>query len=170
MSPGTTSIPPLLTGLGASGVLVALYGRLRQADAAFALWALLLGSAGAPGSAIHGGYDLANAINPPAASTDLPSQIDPRGLLTFGATALALVVIAWLIGRGRQFPQRLGYLGYVSALLLLTLSLGRLIVLDSSNPIIVIPALLSGLLVNPAWYLWLGLVLRRERPETVARS
>lgn len=40
----------------------------------------------------------------------------------------------------------------------------ELVVLDSSNPIIVIPALLSGFLVNPAWYLWLGLALRREQP------
>ena len=40
----------------------------------------------------------------------------------------------------------------------------ELVVLDSSNPIIVIPALLSGFLVNPAWYLWLGFALRRGQP------
>src|SRR5919106_5309686 len=75
-----------LIGLFSTAVLVAVYDRLRETDATFALLALLFGIAGALGSAVHGGYDLANAINPPAlASADLPSEIDPRGLLTFAA-------------------------------------------------------------------------------------
>src|SRR6266508_6872706 len=55
----------LLTGLLSTVALVAVYRRLRATDADFALWALLLGFTGALGAAIHGGYDLANAINPP---------------------------------------------------------------------------------------------------------
>ncbi|MDP9243568.1 MAG: hypothetical protein M3O77_00615 [Chloroflexota bacterium] len=55
-----------------------------------AFWALALGLAGALGAALHGGYDLANAINPPASDpiANLPSPIDPRGLLTFGVSGL----------------------------------------------------------------------------------
>jgi hypothetical protein len=152
----------LLVGVLASAVFIAVYERLRATDAAFALWATVLGAVGAVGTAIHGGYDLANALHPPAApAPDLPSQIDPRGLLTFGVTGLAIGTIAWLIGRGHAFPSRLGYLGYLAAFLLIVLYLARLIVLDAKNPVIVVPALLSGFLVAPAWYLWLGLALWR---------
>jgi hypothetical protein len=154
----------LLTGILSTAALVAVYRRLRATDADFALWALLLGFIGALGAAIHGGYDLANAINPPGgAALNLPSQIDPRGLLTFGIAGVALFVVAWLIGRGRQLPVGLSYLGYLSALLLIILYLGRLVILDPASPVILGPALLNGFIVNPAWYIWLGLALWRGR-------
>ncbi len=38
----------------------------------------------------------------------LPSQIDPRGMLTFGVAGVGLWVIAWLILRRGQFPRGLG--------------------------------------------------------------
>jgi hypothetical protein len=154
----------MLGGLLSTAVLAAVYHRLRRTDAAFALWALLLGIAGALGSAVHGGYDLANAINPVSSvPTDLPNPVDPRGLLTFGVAGVALFVVAWLIGRGGQFPRGLAYLAYTSAVLLLALYLGRLIVLDPTNPTILVPALLNGFLVNPVFYAWLGLAFLRGR-------
>jgi hypothetical protein len=134
----------MLTGLLSLAALVAVYERLRETDAAFALFGLLLGLAGALGSAVHGGYDLANTINPPPSVPDLPNPVDPRGLLTFGVAGIALFVVAWLIGRSGRFPRGLGYLGYVSAILLLALYLGRLIVLDPTSLVIVLPALLNG--------------------------
>lgn len=157
----------LLGGLLSTAALVAVYHRLRETDAAFAFWALLLSLAGALGSAIHGGYDLANAINPPEANlpglASLPSQIDPRGLLTFGVAGIGLFAIAWLIGRGRGLPRGLGYLGYLLAVLLVVIYLGRLIVLQATSPVIVVPALLAGFVINPIWYVWVGLVLWRGR-------
>lgn len=151
----------MASGLFTTAVLVAVYERLRLTEATFALWALLLGTTGALASAAHGGYDLANAINPPPSVPDLPNPVDPRGLMTFGVAGIALFVVAWLIGRGGRFPRGLGYLAYASAALLLALYLGRLIVLDPTNPLILAPALLNGFLVNPALYLWLGLALLR---------
>jgi len=74
-----------------------------------------------------------------------------------------VAVVAWLIVRGSLFPQGLGYLGYVAALLLLILYLGRLVVLDAKSLVIVVPAVLSGFLITPAWYSWLGLELWRGR-------
>ncbi|MBI3977688.1 MAG: hypothetical protein HY331_05835 [Chloroflexi bacterium] len=157
----------MLGGLLATATLVAVYGRLRETDAAFALWALLLGLAGAVGSTIHGGYDLANAINPPVTTpanlANLPSQIDPRGLLTFAVTGAAVLVFSWLIGRGGRLPRRLGSLGYLLGILLIVVYVGRLIVLSPANPVLLVPALLAGFVVNPAWYLWLGLALWRGR-------
>jgi hypothetical protein len=158
-------------GLLSSAVLVAVYYRLRETDAPFALWALVLGIGGSLGSAVHGGYDLANVINPPgSALAELPSPVDPRGLLTFGVSGIALFVIGWLILRGGRFPRYVGYLAYLSALLLVVLYLGRLIVLEPSNPVIVIPALLSGFVANPALYILLGLALLSGEDVSEERS
>ena len=124
----------------------------------------MLGVAGALGAAIHGGYDLANAINPPPrALPELANPVDPRGLLTFGVAGAALFVVGWLILRGGRFPRGLGYVAYLSAALLVVLYLGRLVVVDATNPLILVPALLNGFVVNPALYVWLGLALLRGR-------
>jgi len=155
----------VLIGIFSTAALVAVYARVKDTDASYALWGLLMGLVGGVGSAIHGGYDLANAINAPeslpAAVANLPSQIDPRGLLTFGLSGIGVFVMAWLIVRGGAFPKGVGYLGYLSAVLLIVLYLGRLIVLSPTSPIILVPALLSGFIVNPAWYVWLGVELWR---------
>jgi hypothetical protein len=155
----------MLGGILASAALVAVYTRLRDTEPSFALWGLALSLIGTLGSAVHGGYDLANAINRPdanaAALANLPSQIDPRGLLTFGVAGLGLWVIAWLMVSSGRFPRNLGYLGYLLALLFVILYLSRLIVLNATSPIIVGPALLAGFIVNPVWYIWLGLTLWR---------
>ena len=151
----------MLGGLLSTAVLVAVYDRLRETDASFALWALLLGIAGALGSAVHGGYDLANAINPPPSIPDLPNPVDPRGLLTFGVAGAALFIVGWLILRGEQFPKGLGYIAYLSAVLLVALYLGRLVILEPTSPVILVPALLNGFQVNPALYILLGLAFLR---------
>jgi hypothetical protein len=161
----------MVVGLFSSAVLVAVYYRLREINAAFALWGLLLGTAGALGSLVHGGYDLANATNPVnPALAQLPSPVDPRGLLTFGVSGVALFVIGWLIVQGRQFARGVGYVAYLSAFLLVVLYLGRLIILDPSNPVILIPALLNGFVVSPVLYLLLGLALFSGRRASAGRS
>jgi hypothetical protein len=154
----------MLGGLFATGALTAVYERLRSVNEPAALWALLLGIFGVMGAAIHGGYELAAAVHPapPGASPDAPSQIDPRGLLAFGVTGVALIIIGRLITAGGGFPHGLGSLAYLQGALLLLLYLGRLIILTPTHPVIVIPALLSGFVVGPAWYIWLGLLLRRS--------
>jgi hypothetical protein len=158
-------------GLFSSAVLVAVYYRLRETHAAFALWGLLLGTAGALGSLVHGGYDLANATNPVnPALAELPSPVDPRGLLTFGVSGVALFVIGWLIVTGGQFARGVGYIAYLSAFLLVVLYLGRLIILDPSNPVILIPALLNGFVVSPVLYLLFGLALFSGRNASAGRS
>ena len=152
----------MLGGLLATATLTALFFRVRDVDPSLALWALGLVIVAALGSAIHGGYDLANAINPPATpNTDLPNPIDPRGLLTFGVSGIGLFVFAWLIGRTAGLPKGLSSLGYVLAVLSVILYIGRLIVLSPRNPLIFVPALLAGFVVYPLWYIWAGLVLRR---------
>lgn len=162
----------LVGGLLSSAVMLALYQRLRETEATFALWAAILGVVAALGSAVHGGYDLANATNPPALSAsfqtdlnNLPSQVDPRGLLTFGVTGLAFLVVAWLMVRGGQFTRGLGYLGYALAILLIIVYLGRLILLQPSNPFLLGAAALTGFLLAPLWYIWLGVVFWRGQQK-----
>jgi hypothetical protein len=172
-----SSLCLLLNGLLITAPLIALYRRLEETDAAFALWALILGMGGAFGAAVHGGYDLANAINPPvgitpelsAALVTLPNQVDPRGLLTFGVSGLAILIFARLMGPSNGFPAGLKYLGYLLAVLLGWLYIGRLVILDPSHPLLVAPILLAGFLVNPAWYLWLGIALQRQ-PSAVTQA
>ena len=156
----------LLGGLFSSVALTALYSRVQTVEATLARLAWILGIVGALGAAIHGGYDLANAIHPPAqnfalAIASLPSSIDPRGLLTFGVAGLGFLGFAWLMGRGASFSSAMSYLTYLLGILLIVLFLGRLIILDTRNPLIVVVGSLSGFIVNPLWYLWLGATLSR---------
>lgn len=152
-----------LGGLFAVKVFIALYRMLKEQDAGFALTFVVLGVAGALGTMVHGGYDLANAINPPVGlSPSLPSQVDPRGLLAFGVTGLAILKASWLMKKSKVFPPNLSLLGLVSGILLLVIYLGRLIVLDPSQPILKYPILIEGFVVNPLWYLWLGYIFQKK--------
>jgi hypothetical protein len=152
----------LATGLLATVVMVGLYEQVKPTDASFALWGLLLGLTGAVGAALHGGYDFAALLHTHApVDPNLPSAIDPRGLLTFGASGIALWVFAWLILRGSTLPKPIGYLAYVVAALQIVLYLGRLLVFDATSPVIVVPALLAGFIATPIWYVWLGASLWR---------
>jgi len=154
-------------GLLATAALTALFQRVRDVDPSLALWALGLVIFGALGSVIHGGYDLANAIHPPASpNTDLPNAIDPRGLLTFGVSGIGMLAIAWLAGRAPGLPKGLSYLGYALGSLSVILYLGRLIAQSPSNPLIFVPALLAGFVAYPAWYVWTGIVLWRGGPDS----
>jgi hypothetical protein len=150
----------MLGGLFSVAALAALFQRVRETESGFALLGLLLGVSAALGSVIHGGYDLANALHPPGSpNSDLPNAIDPRGLLTFGVAGLGLFILSWLVSQESSFPKGLAYLGYVSAILMIVLYLGRLIILEATNLAIVVPALLEGFIVNPLWYVWLGRAL-----------
>jgi hypothetical protein len=151
----------LLGGLLTTPVSVALYLRLRPAEEGFALWALLLALLGAAGSMIHGGFDLARLVGPPTLPTEIPNAVDPRGFLTFGIAGVAVFVFAALIRRGGGLPRGLGVLGMVAGGLLVFIYLGRLIIFDPTNPVLLVAAVLGGLAVNPAWYVWLGISLRR---------
>ena len=161
------SLMQLLGGLLTLAALTALYGLVKENGQYFALVGLELGLFGALGSTLHAGYDLANALNPPdanlAALANLPSQVDPRGLLTFGFAGLALFFFSALMMRGSQFPKMLGTLGYVLAVLLVCTYLGRLIILDASSPLVLIPAALTGFIANPLFYIWLGVTLLKSK-------
>ena len=159
------SMAQLLGGLLTLAALTAIYRQVKENEPSFALLALELGLVGALGSALHAGYDLANALNPPDASlaglANLPSQIDPRGLLTFGFAGMALFIFSPLMEQSDRFPKMLGTLGYVLAALLVLTFLARLIILDAGSPLVLIPAALTGFFANPLFYIWLGIALMK---------
>lgn len=155
----------LVGSLLGSFALVFVYLEVREIQPAVALWSLVLGAAGAVGAVLHGGYELALAFHPPAVDAAvlvLPSQVDARGLMTFGASGLALLGLSWLLRRSARYPKGLANLGFVSAVLLLLIYLGRLVVLAPTNPLLLVPAAVEGFVVNPVWYVWLGMTLRRR--------
>lgn len=85
----------LIGALLAMPVLLALYEHLRSIEPPAALLALLFSVLGFLGAIMHAGYEVANQIHlgkiPPS---DVPSQVDPRGLLTLGLTGLGLLLFA----------------------------------------------------------------------------
>lgn len=100
--------------------------------------------------------------------TESTGRVVPRdtfqrfaGLGALGAALAGVLALAWLLGRHPGFPVGLSRLGVLLGALLLVLYLARLIVLDPRSPLLLVPVLLTGFLVNPAWYGWLGLALWR---------
>lgn len=161
-SKGTISLLLLLGGLATSAVLVALYDFVREVDPMFALWGLIIGVAGAIGSVLHGGLDLAETIREiPARDV---SPVDPRGLATFGLTSLGIVTLSWLMTRDRRFPSGLGRLGIVAAAGLILVFIGRISLYNPKRPVLLALLVLAGFILTPAWYIWVGLRLR-STPE-----
>jgi hypothetical protein len=160
------SIALMVGGLLSVLVLVAVYRRLVEGAAAIGLLGLVLVAVGATGAMVHGGYDLANAVHAPVtdvfADAQLPSPVDPRGLLTFGVAGLGLLVLAWQSRRSGTLPARLAALGVAVGALLVLVYLGRLLILTPTNLLVAIPAAATGIVLSPAFYIWLGMELRRR--------
>ena len=160
------SIALMVGGFLSVLVSVALYRRLLESAAAVGLLALMLVAVGAIGAIVHGGYDLANVVHPPVddvlAAAELPSSIDPRGLLTFGISGLGLLIMTWQSRRSRTLPASLAALGMAVGALLIVVYLGRLIILTPTNLLVAIPAAATGLVLSPLFYVWLGVELRRH--------
>jgi hypothetical protein len=154
---GALTVSGVLTVAGLLGV----FARLRPVDEWFALLGLMFGTIGAVGAMLHGGFDLALTLSEASPTpADMPSPTDPRGLLAGAVAGLGTLTFGWLITRGGPFPRPLGLLAGASGALLVLLYLVRLFELDPNEPILRVPALVSGVLVS-ATFLWLGLCLLR---------
>ncbi len=149
----------LVGGLVGTVVAAALYERLRDTDSGLALVGLVLGAVGMLGSSIHGAYDVALIIRPVDDLPEIPNPVDPRGMLTFGVTGLSVLVFSSLILQGTALPRRLGSLGVLLGALLVLVYLGRLIIFDPNNVVLLGVAAVAGLIVHPAWFVGLGRAL-----------
>jgi hypothetical protein len=72
-------------------------------------------------------------------------------------------ILSWLVLRSGALPRGLGYLGCVLGVLLIALFLGNLFTNDPASLFILVPGGLASLIANPAWLLWLGVMLLRQR-------
>jgi hypothetical protein len=161
----TTATPSavllMVSGLLGIVVVCALYLLFKNLDVGFALLALVLGVLGAGGAFVHGAYDLSTLVSPGEVVATGVSAVDPRGVLVFGISGLSVLIFARLIVIGTRLPLKLGWIGYGLAGLLLLLYLGRLLVLDPSQPFLRLSAILAGFVLNPLWNLWIGVELIR---------
>ena len=153
----------LLVGSLLSAVaLFAVYERVRRTGS-IARLGVVFGLAGLFGAAIHGAFDLAIALHPEDARGSGPHPVDPRGFLTFASTGIGVLVLSWAGLDSLELPRPLLYLGIAFGVLLILVYLGRLIILDPANPLVLGPAALTGLIVGPVWYGWLGWLLLNRR-------
>jgi hypothetical protein len=154
----------MVGGLLSTVVMVAIYRRIGGGPAA--LIGLVFATMGALGAIVHGGYDLANALNPPTsdpfADAGLPSPVDPRGLLTFGMAGLGVLILMVVAYREGALSRPVSGIGIAFAILLILVYLGRLIILTPTNPLVAVPAGLAGVIVGPFFYFAAGLELRRR--------
>lgn len=159
---GAASVLLLVGGVLTALLLSGLARSVEVVQEPGARLAALIGTIGAVGSAIHGGYDLANQIHPPESNplAEFPNPIDPRGLATFGLVGLAFLIVTTLMARSDRYPRRLSRLGQFLGVVMMVIYLGRLIILDPTNPIVRV-ALAAGVISNTAFLVWLGHVWRK---------
>jgi hypothetical protein len=152
-------------GLVTVPVLIALYALLREREPEFAFLGVLLGTVGALATAAHGAFDVAGlskTVKPDLSR--VPNFVDPRGFATFGLTALALLVFGVIGLRTGGLDRTVARIAVLAALLLVVLYVGRLTVLDPEANVIKAAALISGLIVNPAFFLLFARSLLQTAP------
>jgi hypothetical protein len=143
-------------------VLTALYEDNRQIEPPVALLALLFGALGFAGAIMHAGYEVANIVHLGSSpASNLASQVDPRGLLTFGIAGLGLLLFGWLMGKSARYSSGLSRLGMLTGALMMVVYLARLTLYSPTNPIVVVGAGLTGLIVSPLFFVLLGRSLLR---------
>jgi hypothetical protein len=159
-------------GLVTLPVIIALYALIREREPEFAFLGLLLGAVGVLATATHGAFDVAGLSKPVKPDlSDVPNFVDPRGFATFGITSLAFLVFGFLALRVGGIDRTVARLAVLAAVLLAVLYVGRLTVLNPKTNVIKTTALVSGLLVNPAFFVLLARSLLEPRgPDARARA
>lgn len=142
-------------GLVAAGVFVAIYERTRATDRIVAMWALLIGVAGALGQTLNASVGLGYDVSGTSGSTP-----DPLGILRFAFTGIALLLFGWVMTRDTTLPRPLSFVALSGGALLVVMYVGRIAgFITPANKYTLIPPFLYGLVVHPVFYLWLARVL-----------
>ena len=156
----------LIGALLAMPVLIALYEHLRDVERPVALLALLFAAFGFLGAIMHAGYEIANIVHVGTATnlaSGLASQVDPRGLLTFGITGLGLLIFGWLMSRSPRYASLVSNLGMLTGALMIVVYLARLTIFSPTNPLVLAGAGITGFIVSPLFYILLGRSFLRMR-------
>ncbi|HLF27566.1 MAG TPA: DUF4386 family protein [Anaerolineae bacterium] len=160
---------------------VAVYYHLRRIGEAWAFFALVVGAFNAAATIVASLQQLAQlryviglyATAPDAAAIALgqPAPLNPFNLMTAGLTSIWFLVTALLILRS-ELPKLLGYLGLVA---FADLAVGFIASLAGVPLVAVIAAGIAGAVGGPVFWLWLGVLLRRDaarvsEPHSMAYS
>jgi hypothetical protein len=124
---------------------------------------VLFSALGFLGAIMHAGYEIANIIHLGKSPTsNLASQVDPRGLLTFGLSGLGVLLFGWLMARSGRFPNGLGRFGQLAGALMIVVYLARLTLYTPTNPLVLVGAGVTGFIASPVFFIWLGRTLLRS--------
>ena len=151
----TSTLLLVVGALAAFPVTIGLYLRVRAADEGFSMLALAAGLLAATGTLLHGAFDLGVLANEPEQGWEHPNPTDPRGFATFLLAGATLALFSHLLGRTGA-ARGLVRLGYVVAVLLAWVWLGRLTALDPKEPWVAPAVVGSGFIGVPLWYVWVG--------------
>jgi hypothetical protein len=162
----------LVSGLLVGPAVVALTRRYQAAAPTALSWARILGVVAGFGTAAHGLVtllgvnELADKYRSGDAATRAavavahasPSEVDPRGLATFCAAGLAVLVVGLAI-RGRE--PRLGLLGVVLGIDMVVLFLATA---AGVRPLVLLTGGLASVVLGPMW--WVSVARRLWGPPT----
>lgn len=111
------------------------------------------------------GYMAGDASTRAAIAAQPALVLDPYGWLRFGVIGFWVLVISLLALRAGAIPRLLGYVGVGAALAFFILVAGFM---QGQEMLIMVGAGLGGVIFAPAWFVWLGLLLRREEATVPA--
>lgn len=91
----------------------------------------------------------------------------PDGFLTYGAIGAWVTTVSWLARRHQLLPTALCWLGFATGLTYFAGLVGYTFFIHS---LIVLAVGVGGVLLAPAWYGWLGVVLNRQAAALATRQ
>lgn len=164
----------LLSGLAAGPAVVALARRYAANAPAALSWAAIVGVAGGLATAAHGltqllgteeladDYASGDAATRAAVAVAhaTPSQVDPRGLATFLAAGLVVLVLGLAV---RSDDRRLGLLGVVLGCDMVVLFLATAV---GVGALVLLTGGLASVVLGPIWWVAVARLLWRGGPQT----
>ena len=152
--------------------IVAVHWTVRGHGEAWSLFAVVVGVTASAATIMSSLYPIAFTRHllrqPIDVTVPLPTAVsptDPLNVMTFGLTGLWFL-IANLLLRRAPVPRRLAVLGLIVAADLLV---GLLASLSAQDALVSFAAIAAGAIAGPAYWLWLGFVLRRIAVASAAR-
>lgn len=90
------------------------------------------------------------------------SSLDEQGFWGYGAVGAWIIVVSFLALRTKRFPPIMSYLGIVLGILYLVIP--PAVMVKSQSALVFLVA--AGLIAAPIWYIWAGLIARRQANAT----
>lgn len=111
------------------------------------------------------GYMAGDASTRAAIAAQPALVLDPYGWLRFGVIGFWVLVISLLALRADAIPRLMGYAGIGTGLAFFILVAGFM---QGQEMLIMVGAGLGGVIFAPVWFVWMGLLLRRDEATVPA--